>query len=120
MAPSLVTWPTSTSAKPAVLASADQLEGGGADLGDGARRALDGVQPHRLDRVDHHQCRVGRAFQGGGDIAQVDRGGEFQRRVGDRQAAGAQADLVHRFLAGDIQHAAPGPGQRRGGLQQQR
>ena len=101
------------------LGQADQLERGGADLGDGAGRALDGVQPHGLDRIDHHQCRVGRALQRRGDVAQVDRGGEFQRRVDHAQAAGAQPHLFDRFLAGDIQHPASGAGQRRGGLQQQ-
>ena len=39
--------------------------------------------------------------------------------VGDAQAAGAQADLVDGFLAGDVQHAPAGPRQAGGGLQQQ-
>ena len=39
--------------------------------------------------------------------------------VGDAEAAGAQADLVDGFLAGDVEHALAGAGERGGGLQQQ-
>ena len=61
--------------------------------------------------VDDHQRGVARLLQAGGDVAHVDRGGEFERRVGDAQAAGAQADLLDRLLAGDVEHAAAGAGQ---------
>ena len=120
MAPSLVTWPTSTSANCRRLGELDQLEAGGAHLRDRAGRAVDRVQPHGLDRVDHHQRGVAGRLQAGGDVAQVDRGGEFQRRVLHAEAAGAQAGLLDRFLAGDVEHAPAGARQAGGRLQQQR
>ena len=119
MAPSLVTWPTSTSANCRGLGQPDQLEAGGAHLRHGAGGAVDRVQPHGLDRIDHHQRGVAGRFQAGGDVAQVDRGGEFQRRVVHAQAAGAQAHLLDGFLAGDVEHPPAGAGEAGGGLQQQ-
>ncbi len=119
MAPSLVTWPTSTSANCPAFASADQFEPAGADLRDGAGGAVDRVEPHGLDRVDDDQRGVLRLLQAGDDVADVDRGGEFDGGVGDAQAAGAQADLVDGLLAGDVADALAGPREAGGGLQQQ-
>ena len=67
-----------------------------------------------------HQGGVAAPSEAGGDVAQVDRGGEFERRVRDAQAAGAQPHLLDRFLAGDVEHAAAGARERGGRLQQQR
>ena len=97
---------------------ADQLEGGGADLRHGAGGAVDAVEPHGLDGVDHDQSGVARLFQAGGDVAQVDRGGEADLRVGDAEAPGAQAHLLDRFFARDVQHALAGTAEGGGGLQQ--
>jgi hypothetical protein len=50
---------------------------GGADLGDGARRASTVVGPHGLDRIDHHQGRA-RAFgQRRDDVLDIGLGGEI-------------------------------------------
>ncbi len=97
----------------------DQFETAGAHLGDGAGGAFDGVDPHRLDRVDDHQRRVGGFFQGGGDVPDIDGGCQFDRGVGDAEAAGAQADLIDRLFAGDVKHPAAGTGEAGRGLQQQ-
>ena len=99
MAPSLVTWPTSTSAKPRDLASriSSKLQARTWATVPGALSMR--VEPHGLDRVDHHQRRVAGRLQAGGDVAQVDRGGEFERRVGDARAggrAGASARSIPR------------------------
>jgi hypothetical protein len=59
------------------LRQTDQLEGAGAHLADGAGGALDRVHPHGLDRVDHHQRGVLGLFQAGDDVANIDRGGQF-------------------------------------------
>ncbi len=118
-APSLVTWPTSTRAKPRCLARRISSKRQARTCATRAGRGFDGVEPHGLDRVDHHQAASRRLFQRRGDVAHVDGGGQLQRRVGQAEPAGAQADLVDRFLAGDVQHPAPGPRQGGGGLQQQ-
>ena len=55
----------------------DQFEAAGADLCDGAGGAFDGVEPHGLDRVDHHQGGVLGLFKAGGDVADIDGGGQF-------------------------------------------
>ena len=115
MAPSLVTWPTSTSANFPPLASwiSSKLD---------ARTCA--TVPGALSIVSSHMVWIESittsaaspaASQAGGDVAQVDRGGEFQRRVVDAEAAGAQAHLLDRFLAGDVEHAAAlrAPGWRR-------
>ena len=57
------------------------------------------------------------ALEGGGDVADVDGGGELERCVGQAEAAGAEPDLIDGFFAGDIAHPLAGPGQRGGGLQ---
>ena len=77
------------------------------------------VEPHGLDGVDHHHGGVARLLQAGGDVAQVDGGGEFQPRLREAEPAGAQAHLLDRFLAGDVQHPLAGAGEAGGGLQQQ-
>ena len=120
IAPSLVTWPTSTSAKPRALASRINSKLRGAHLANRAGRALDRVEPHGLDAVDHHEAEVALRLERRGDVAHVDRRGEFERRVRKPEPPGAQPHLVDRFLARDVHDPAPGPRQRRGGLQHQR
>ena len=73
----------------APLGEGDELVRRRAHLRDRARRAVDVVDPHRLDRVDHHQRRP-LGLQRGQDVAQAGLGGQPQRRV--RQArAGRRA-----------------------------
>ena len=86
---------------PRRLAKADELVGGGADLGDRAGGAVDVVGPHGLDRVDDRERRA-LGLERGQDVAQVGLGGEPQRRVGEAEAAGAHADLRGGLLAGDV------------------
>ena len=119
MAPSLVTWPTSTRAKPARLGQPDQLERRGAHLAD-VPGALSMASSHMVWMESITTMAASAlGLQRGGDVAQVDGGGEFQRRVGEAEPAGAQAHLLDRFLAGDVEHAPAGAGERGGGLQQQ-
>ena len=68
--------------------------------------------------IDHHH-RGRRLFQRGGDVAQVDRGGEANLCVTDAEAAGAEADLVDGLFAGDVEDAAAGAGEAGGGLEQE-
>ena len=69
----------------AALGEGDELVGGGADLGDGAGRAVDVVGPHRLDRVDDGERRA-LGLERGQDVAQVGLGGEPEGRVGQAEA----------------------------------
>ncbi len=119
MAPSLVTWPTSTSANFPALASwiSSKLEARTCATVPGA---LSIASSHMVwIEFDHHQRGVAGRLQAGGDVAQVDRGGEFQRRVMDAEATGAHPHLLDRFLAGHVEHAPAGPRQAGGRLQQQ-
>ena len=104
----------------ALLGEADQGLGGGAQLGDRAGRLLEPVDPHGLDRIDDHQVRRLRPVERGQDVAGRGGAGELDRRVGEAEPAGAQPDLVDRFLAGDIDDRAALDGQRGGRLQHQR
>ena len=77
-------------------------------------------EPHGLDRIDHDERGVAGGLEAGGDVAQVDGGGEFQRGVLHAEATGAQAGLLDRFFAGDVQHAPAVSRQGGRRLQQQR
>ena len=92
---------------------------GRTDLGDRTGRAVHGVRPHRLDRVDHHDVR-GLGLERGKDVAQARLGRQQHRRLGQAQSLGAQADLRTRLLAGDINGLEPGAPEARRRLQQQR
>ena len=62
----------------AALGEGGELVRAGADLGDRARRALDVVDPHGLDRVDDGELRR-LGLERGQDVAQVGFGGELAR-----------------------------------------
>ena len=86
----------------AALRKLDQRLRRGADLGDGAGRRVDGVEPHRLDGVDHRDLgRIG-PLERGHDVSHRGGGDELHRRVREAQPLGAQADLVDGFLARDV------------------
>ena len=72
----------------APLGELDQRLRRGAHLAHRARRAVDRVEPHGLDRIDHrHLGRVG-PLQGRHDVAHRGRGGELHRRVAQAQPLG--------------------------------
>ncbi len=110
IAPSLVTWPTRTTAVARFLGVADELAGRGADLADRSRSALDQVRIHGLDRIDDEQGRRRPFPQGGQDVADRRRGGELDRRSAEAEPAGAEPHLVGRLLAGNIGDREPGLG----------
>ncbi len=58
---------------------------------------------HGLDRVDHHHIRF---FMGDGglDLFQLDLRQQVHLARIQRQALGAQRDLLRRFLAADVEH----------------
>ena len=106
--PSLVTWPISRSGAAALLGEADQRLGRGAQLGHGAGRLLEPVDPHGLDRIDDHQVRrvrAGRPWPGCRRPRWRWRAGPG--RAGEAEARRAQPDLVDRLLAADVDHRAP-------------
>ena len=85
------------------LAKADQLVGGGAHLGDRAGRAVERVDPHGLDRIDDDQRRAARPSSVVEDVARRwSRLASWTAASAEAEAAGAQADLVDRLLAGDV------------------
>ena len=107
----------------APLGDPDQRLGGGAHLGDRARRRLERVDMHGLYRIDdqrpHGAGGVGRTVDRGDDIADGGRRGKGDRRAGKPQAARAQADLGLGLLAGHIDGAAAGAGDTGGRLKQE-
>ena len=118
--PSLVTCPTSTSAKPRALASR---------ISSKALARTWPTVPGALSSVSSHMVWIesittsaasGAASIRRRDVAQIDRGGEFQLGPREPQPAGAQPHLLHRLLARNVQHPPPARRQRRGRLQQQR
>ena len=103
----------------AALGELDQGLRRGAHLGDRARRAVDRVEPHGLDGIDHrHLGRIG-PLQGRHDVAHRGRGAELHRCVADAQPFGAQPHLVERFFARDIGAGGVLARQRRRDLKQQ-
>jgi hypothetical protein len=118
IAPSLVTWPTSSTGDAARLASSTSACAEARTWVTVPGRAVDGVEPHGLDRIDHRDLgRLG-ALEGGDDVAHRGGGGELHRRVAQAQPLGAQTHLVERLLAGDVGAGGVLPGQRRRDLQQ--
>ena len=93
------------------LGIADEFEGRGAHLADGARRALDLVGMHGLDRIDHQQRGRLHAVQRGENVAHRGGGGQLDRRLGQPQPVGPQAHLPGRFLAADVDRRLTGQGQ---------
>ena len=83
----------------ALLGEADQLLRRGADLADRARRAVDEVAVHGLDRIDHHQRGRLAGREGGEDVAHAGCGGELDRRSPEPEPKRAQTHLVGGFLA---------------------
>ncbi len=100
--------------KAAALGESDQLLRRAAHLADRAGCAVERVEIHRLDRIDHDEVGRLRRIEGLDDVAHAARRGEADRAVGDAEPLGAQADLVDCFLAGDVGGRAAVGGERGG------
>ena len=107
--PSLVTWPISRRALPRCLAKRISAWA--------AARSWVTV-PGACSSPSTHMVWIESTITRSGAVRAVDRGqhvagrggaGQLDRRVGEAQPAGAQPDLVDRFLAADIDHRR-GPG----------
>ena len=103
-----------------LLGVADQRLGGGAHLGDGAGRQLHAVGPQRLDRVDDHEPRRRFGAERRQDVLDAGLGREPDRRLAERQALRAQADLGDRLLARDVDDRMPRCRERAGDLEEKR
>jgi hypothetical protein len=92
-----------------------------ADLPHAARRPVELLDGHRLDRVDHDDrwlCRP-RGLDDRADLARRQDGDGVGGRSGaEAEPPGPQADLAGGFLAGCIQHAAVRGGNPAGDLEQ--
>ena len=94
------------------LGETDQGLGAAAHLRDGAGRRFDRLRPHGLDRVDDGEGRGLALREGGDDVLDIGLRRELDRRAGEAEALGAQADLRHRLLARDIGDPVAGGGER--------
>ena len=88
--------------KAAPLGHPDQLLRGCANLTDRAGRAVQGVEVHRLDRIDDNQGRGVLAVERGDDVAHIARCSQQQGARGDAETLRAQANLIDGLLAGDV------------------
>ena len=88
-------------ADPAPLGEGGELVRRRAHLRDRAGRAVDGVEPHGLDRIDDRKARAF-GLERGEDVAQVRLRRQPHRRVAQSKALGAHADLRGRLLARDV------------------
>ena len=84
------------------LRETDKLLRGGADLADGAGRALDQVRVHGLDGIDDQQIGAPISAEGREDVANRRRRCEPHRRLAKAEPHGAQTHLLSRFLARDV------------------
>src|SRR5205823_11954721 len=76
---------------------------GGALLAHRTGRAVEAVEIQGLDGVDHHHVGPAALVERGGDVSHAGCGGELHRRLSDLESKRAHADLVERFLAGDVE-----------------
>ncbi len=85
-----------------------------------ARRALGQIGPQGLDGIDDDKRRRRAGFQRRQHVLHPRLGGQRYRCIPEAEPPGAQPHLIDGLLAGDIDNAVAGPGQRRGGLEQER
>jgi hypothetical protein len=97
----------------------DQLLCGAAHLAHRARGAVERVEIHRLDRVDHDEIGSAGGIERSDDVAHAAGRGEPHRPVGDTEPLGAQPHLIDRLLAGDVGSGAARAGECGGDLQQE-
>ncbi len=81
---------------------------------------LDRVGPHGLDGIDDDEAGRLAFGQRGDDVLDRGFGREFDLGIAQSEPFGAQPDLRHGFLAGDIDGAVAAAGERRRGLDQKR
>jgi hypothetical protein len=101
------------------LREPDQGLRGGTYLGDGAGRGFDRIGPHGLDRVDHDETRRLGVPQRRQNVLDRGLGRELDGGICDAQPLGAQPDLGHGLLAGNIDRPLAAPGDGGGDLDQQ-
>ena len=121
IAPSLVTWPTSSTAMPRRLASSTSACAEARTWVTVPGVESTRVEPHGLDRIDDRDLgRVG-PLERGDDVAHRGRGGELRpaRRRGPAAAA-RRRTWSTRLFAGDVGAGRVLLGERRRDLQQQR
>ncbi len=90
------------------LGVADHRLRGGADLGDGARCALDDIRPERLDGIDDDEVDRRAGGERRQDVLNLRLGGERHRGFAQAKAFRAQANLTDRLLSRHVDHAAAG------------
>ncbi len=83
------------------------------------RRAVHGIQPHRLDRIDDRQSGT-LGIQRGQDVAQSGLGPQPHRRIRQPQPQRPHPHLCRGLFARDIDATQPGPRKTGRRLQQQR
>ena len=106
--PSLVTWPTSTTATPVVLANRTSRAALFPDLSNATGRGPDLGHAHGLDGVDYQQGGA-LSFGKGDDCIDVIIGDQADGIMHDPQPAGTHRDLLGRLLgAGHHHRIAPG------------
>ena len=103
----------------APLGEADQLVRAGAQLGHRARRRIDALDIHGLDRIDDHQAGRAGVIEGRDHVADRGRRRQLHRRAREAETRRAQPELVDRLLAADIGHGLAAARQRGAGLQRQ-
>ena len=104
--------------KAATFGERDQFLRRAAYLADRTGGAVQGVEIHRLDRIDDRKLGRVDDVERSGDVADAGRDREAHRRAFDTEAAGAQTNLVDRLLARDVGRGAAARRDRGGGLKQ--
>ena len=87
------------------LRETDQRLRRAAHLADRAGRRFDKLGPHRLNGIDNDKGRALAMGECRDNILDARLGGEFDRRRRKAKPQGAQADLIDRLLAGNIDDA---------------
>ena len=100
-----MTWPTRIDGSAGALSEADEFAGRSAHLSNRAGRGLNGLRPHGLDRVDDEKTRRRALRKRRHDILDRGLGGDFDGGIGETEPFGAQPNLRHGFLAGDVDGA---------------
>ena len=109
--------PYEDDADAAALGKCRKFVGGGTDLADRTRRAVNGVQPHGLNRIN--DCQIWRfLLQRRHDVAKVGFGCQLDGGIAQAETPGAHSDLRGSFLAGNIDGVQTLLGKSRSRLQQ--
>ncbi len=87
-------------------------------LADGARRAVERVEIHGLDRIDDRQVGRPAVVERADDVAHAAGRGQPYRPLGDAEPLSPQPHLVDCFFASHVSHVGAARSQRGGGLQQ--